>query len=433
MRGSAGASLVETESNSVAISNSVVFREGELSGSAMGNSGRHPAVCHEKQLLLNCARTRIAPEIAERIRELAAGPLDWDFVLGEAIENSVGPLLDLNLRAFAPDSAPPAVMERLKIACRASTARCLFLAAELHKILDLFEAAGIAAIPYKGPVLAEQAYENLTLRDFDDLDIILPQRDLLKAHEVMSSLGYQARFPQILSKRSGTALVPGEYNYRDEKRRAIVELHTELTLRHFPVKPDLDRFAQRLVKIVVAGQDVKTFAAEDLLPVLCVHGSKDFWARISWIADVAELIQRQADLDWNEALRTAESLRAERMLHLGLALVEDLLQAPLPEEIRKRVRGDSEAVSVAREVEERVLGRDLPGISTGSRFRFRRRMVQGRLAGWRYSVRLAVIPAEEDWDMVQLPGALAPLYISLRPLRLLRKYGWAHRREDTSS
>ncbi len=105
----------------------------------------------------------------------------------------------------------------------------------------------------------------------------------------MSSLGYQARFPQILSKSSGTALVPGEYNYRDEKRRTIVELHTELTLRHFPVKPNLDRFAQRLVKIVVAGQDVKTFVVEDLLPVLCVHGSKDFWARISWIADVAEL------------------------------------------------------------------------------------------------------------------------------------------------
>jgi hypothetical protein len=187
------------------------------------------------------------------------------------------------------------------------------------------------------------------------------------------------------------------------------------------------------VKIVVSGQDVKTLAAEDLLPVLCVHGSKDFWARISWIADVAELIHRQADLDWDEAFRAAESLRAERMLHLGIALADDLLQAPLPDEIRKRVRADSEAGSVAREVEQRVLGRALPGVGTRSRFRFRRRMVRGMLAGWRYSVRLAVIPAEEDWDMVQLPRALAPLYIALRPLRLLRKYGWAQRREDTSS
>src|SRR6201997_4087078 len=320
------------------------------------------AGCLEKQLLVSCARTHIAQEVAERIREIATGPLDWDFVLTEATENSVGPLLEMNLRAVVPDAAPAAAMERLKIACRANTVRCLFLAAELHKILELFRTAGIVAIPYKGPVLAEQAYGNLTLRDFDDLDIILPQRDLMKAHEVMLGLGYRARFPWILSKDSKTALVPGEYNYRDEKRRAIVELHTELTLRHFPVKPDLDRFAQRLVKVVVAGQEVSTFAAEDLLPVLCVHGSKDFWARISWIADVAELIRRQADLNWDEVFRTAESLRAERMLHLGLALADDLLQADLPDEIRKRVRGDSEAVSVALEVEQRVLGRDLPGV-----------------------------------------------------------------------
>src|SRR5579862_592912 len=217
------------------------------------------AGCLEKQLLVSCARTHIGPEVAERIREIATGPLDWDFVLTEATENSVGPLLEMNLRAVVPDAAP-AAMERLKIACRANTVRCLFLAAELHRILELFRTAGIVAIPYKGPVLAEQAYGNLTLRDFDDLDIILPQRDLQKAHEVMLGLGYQARFPWILSKDSTTALLPGEYNYRDEKRRAVVELHTELTLRHFPVTPDIDRFAQRLVKVVVAGQDVPTFA-----------------------------------------------------------------------------------------------------------------------------------------------------------------------------
>ena len=93
-------------------------------------------VCAEKQLLVSCARTRMVPEIAEQIREITAGPLDWDFVLGEATENSVGPLLDLNLRAVAPESVPAGVMERLKITCRANTVRCLFLAAELHKILD---------------------------------------------------------------------------------------------------------------------------------------------------------------------------------------------------------------------------------------------------------------------------------------------------------
>jgi hypothetical protein len=399
----------------------------------MVRSEERYAGCPEKQLLVSCARTRIVPQIAERIREIVAEPLDWDFVLSEATENSVGPLLEMNLRAVVPDAAPAVAMERLKITCRANTVRCLFLAAELHKILELFRTAGIVAIPYKGPVLAEQAYGNLTLRDFDDLDIILPQRDLQKAHEVMLGLGYRARFPWILSKDSKTALVPGEYNYRDEKRRAVVELHTELTLRHFPVAPDIDRFAQRMVKVTVAGQEVPTLAPEDLLSALCVHGSKDFWERISWIADVAELIQRQTGFDWDRVFQTAESLRAERMLHLGLALANDLLQASMPEEIRERVRDDAEAVAVAREVGERTLSRNLSGVGAGKRMRFRRRMVRGILAGWRYSLRLAVIPAEEDWEMVQLPRLLAPLYLALRPLRLLAKYGWARWRQSASS
>ena len=389
--------------------------------------------CAEKQLLVSCARTHIAPEVEERIREITAGPLDWDFVLSEATENSVGPLLEMNLRVVVANAAPAAAMERLKVTCRANTVRCLFLAAELHKILELFRTTGIVAIPYKGPVLAEQAYGNLTLRDFDDLDIILPQRDLQKAHEVMLGLGYQARFPWILSKDSKTALVPGEYNYRDEKRRAVVELHTQLTLRHFPVAPDIDRFGQRMVKVMVAGREVLTLAPEDLLSALCVHGSKDFWERMSWIADVGELIQRQTGFDWDRAFQTAESLRVERMLHLGLVLADDLLQAPMPEEIRKRVRGDSEALAVAREVEDRILSRNGSGVSAGKRMRFRRRMVRGMLAGWRYSLRLAVIPAEEDWEMVQLPRLLAPLYLALRPLRLLAKYGWGRRRQSAQS
>jgi hypothetical protein len=46
---------------------------------------------------------------------------------------------------------------------------------------------------------------------------------------------------------------------------------------------------------------------------------------------------------------------------------------------------------------------------------------------------LAVIPAEEDWQMVQLPAPLAPLYLALRPLRLLHKYGLARRRQNASS
>lgn len=389
----------------------------------MARSPKHDTVCNEKELLICCARTRMTPAIAERIRDLVAQPLDRDCLLNAAAEHSVGPLLDRHLRSVVPDAVPQEEMERLKTATRANTVRSLFLTAELHKVLDLFQSKGIVSIPYKGPVLAEQAYGDLTLRDFDDLDIILRQRDVPKAHEVMQGLGYAARFPWILSAGATASRVPGEYNYRNDERRAMVELHTELTLRHFPVVPNLDEFAKRLVTVKVGGRGVKTFAPEDLLPVLCIHGSKDFWERISWVADISELVQKDAEFDWDKTLNTAESLRAGRMLHLGLALAWDVLDAPLPAEIRKRVRADNEATSVAQEIKARLLSCNDNRYNARRRFQYRRRMVFGRLEGWRYSIRLAVLPVEEDWEMVRLPGLLAPLYIALRPLRLLRKYG----------
>jgi Uncharacterised nucleotidyltransferase len=384
--------------------------------------------CPEKQLLVCCARTQITPEIAAIIRKILAGPVDWDYLLWEAEENSITPLLARHLSAVAPGAAPPAAQELLKKTCRANTVRCLYLTAELINILRLFQAQNIPVIPYKGPVLAAQAYGDVALREFEDLDIILRQSDIPRAHEIIVSLGYKPKFDWILSPDAAASLVPGEYNYRDEARRAMVELHTEITLRHFPAKPDLDAFIANLAPVKLSDRDVLTFTAEDLLPMLCIHGSKDFWERLSWIADVNELVQSHPALDWDHVLQFARPLQAARMLNLGLALASNVLGAALPAEVSARVQADRVAGEVAAEVRARLLARPFRTLDAAGRFHFRRRMLVEKLAGWRYAMRLAVVPSEDDWQMVRLPGPLARLYIALRPLRLLQKYGWAGKR-----
>lgn len=379
--------------------------------------------CPEKQLLVCCARTRMDERIAGRIRALLAGPLNWDYLLREAAEHSLTPLLARNLSCAAPSVAPPEPMKRLAEATRANAARALLMTAELIKIADLFQAAGIPAIPYKGPVIAVQAYGDITVREFVDLDIFVRQRDMAKANEIATGLGYAPKFLWALSDSRTSSLVPCEYAFTNKARGVMVELHTEETSRYFPVPPDIDDLWRRTVQVALSGHQVRTFAPEDGLPILCIHGSKDMWERISWIADVAELLRAHPQFDWEAALLLAQSLRAERMLHLGLELAAGLLEAPLPQEIQARVREDRVATQMASEVMARLLSRQESVPGAVGRFGFRRRMVQGAFAGWRYSIRQAVVPAEEDWMMVRLPRALAPLYVALRPLRLLRKYG----------
>jgi hypothetical protein len=382
------------------------------------------SVCPEKRLLLRCARTQLAPGLGQEIRELAALPLDWDFLFAEATRNSLRPLVARHLSACAAEIIPPQQLKRLSDAVRANTGRCLILTAELIQVMDRFRDAGVSAVPYKGPVAAVQAHGDITLREFEDLDIIAPQQEMPRVNEVMTGLGYRPKFPWILSPNAGSALVPGEYQYLDHSRRMVVEVHTEHTLRHFPIPPDLDDLSRRLISVSLSGHEIRTFAPEDALVMLCIHGSKDFWERISWIADIAELIRACPKLDWSAVYGRADSWKARRMLHLGLALASQMLDAGLPDDVGARVRDDRVAAALASQVAQSLLRRDQRAFGSAGRFSFRRRMVDGALAGWRYSIRLAVAPAEEDWQMVRLPGPLAPLYVALRPLRLLRKYGW---------
>lgn len=379
------------------------------------------SACREKQLLAFCARTCVPPEVRRQIREIIGGGVDWEYTLAQAQEHCVLPLLERNLRACASDLVPGEASAQLQESSRANALRCLAQTSELLRVVDLLESRGIHAQPYKGPVIAAQAYGDIAARQFEDLDIILQQRDMQAADAAIRSLGYEPKYPWIHGQ--GASIVPGEYNYSHAGRQIVLELHTEATLRHFPVRPDLEEFFDRGVSVDLGRHSVRTFRGEDALGVYCVHGAKDFWERLVWIADIAELLRSHPDLDWDSVWRTTEALRAERMVHVGLALAAGVLDATIPPEVSQRINRDRGTSSLAVELGKRVVSRDARERTAGERFRYRRRTVPGLAAGWGYAIRLTLAPAEEDWDQTQLPRPLGPFHTVLRPLRLLRKYG----------
>lgn len=379
----------------------------------------------EKRLLIACARTRMSSACASLVREIASKPLDWNFLLRAAAENSAIPLLASHLPVIAGDLFPTEQFEQLKVAARAAGGRALKLSAELIRLVEALRAANILALPYKGPVIGVQAYGDLALREFEDLDIIVPQESMASANKILHDLNYKLRYPWVFE---ASALVPGEYNYFDAERGVMVELHTEKTLRHFPVEPDLAEMSKSMAPVGLGGYEVFTFSIEDTLVLLCVHGSKDFWERVSWSADVSELVQRHTALDWERVFERAKELRVERMVALGLLLAVRMLDAPLPKEVMLRIEADSMAASLADSISQRLVAGSVAPRSAAKSFRYRRQMVPGVLSSWKYGLRLATAPAEEDWMMVRLPRALSPFYAVLRPFRLFRKYGASRER-----
>jgi Uncharacterised nucleotidyltransferase len=384
------------------------------------------SACIEKRLLTRCARAHLESDVAAEIRRIASGSLDWDYVAAQARDHSTLSLTARNLRAAAVGAVPATILTRLETEARASAMRCLAQTSELIHVVELLASRGIRTLPYKGPVIAAQAYGDIAARQFEDLDVILAQRDVPLADAVLRSIGYEPRLPWLHAPEA-PLVVPGEYNYFHNERRTILELHTEATLRHFPARPRLEEFFDRAACVNLGGQTVRTFRAEDALPVYCVHGTKDFWVKLIWITDIAELLRSRGGLDWDSVLRVSERLRVQRMLNLGLALVVGILDADLPSEIIGRVKRDSHATAMATELARPLLGRESQERTARERFSFRRHTVEGSAAGWRYALRLTFAPSEEDWSEKSSPPRGGSFHPLLRPFRLLRKYGWTSR------
>jgi len=378
----------------------------------------------EDRLLLCCARTSRSPEVAEQIETLLQEDMDWEYLIRTARRHGITPLVYWHLSAISPKTVPESAFQELRGYFHANNLYNLLLTGELLKILSLFKAHGILAVPYKGPALAASVYGNLALREFSDLDILLRRRDVLKAKELLASLRYIPRYQ--LNRAQETALLNDQHQYifmRDDEKCAV-ELHWEIT-EHFSFSLDPERMWRRLEQMTLAGDTVPTLSPEDTLLILCAHGAKHLWEQLEWICDVAELIKAYRDIRWERVIVQASELGGERMLLLGLFLAHELLEAPLPEKISQRINADPTVKALGRQIGAQLFreASTLGGVFKEAYFHpLHLKMKESLADKIRYCVRAATTQTVDDWELVSLPNFLLPLYYVLRPIRLAAKY-----------
>ena len=374
--------------------------------------------------LLLCTRTAVDGvdgDTSKRILALAGSEPDWDALLTAAAEHSLTPIFCKNLEANAGDALPSFWRQRLNEELLRNSCHNLALTAELFRVLQALEKHGVCATPYKGPVLAAQAYGDAALRQFSDLDVIVPQRQIVAAHGALLALGFRSLMSG-LKPPDAFRQIPGQYAY-GKGAETLVEIHTERTLRYFPRGLSLEELWERREFVRVAGRPVLTFSLEDTLLLLSVHGSKHLWERLGWIADIAALTSRP--LDWGLALERAREWGIQRMVLLGAGLAAQLFKAPLPNEVVDCLKRDGVARRLIDGIGQRFFAAEQAHLGVFGRFAFRVRMRGSLAQGVSYAVRLAMMPTELDRG--RHAGYLEPLYALLRPLRLARIYGWRTR------
>ena len=364
-----------------------------------------------RELLLACARTNGSPE---RIRSLTETRIDWNYFFLLARRHAVVPLVYRQLK----DHVAPADLQQLKKHYVENSARNVVLTAELCRLIELFAESGIEAIPYKGPILSLFAYDDLALRRFVDLDVIVRKHDVPRARDLLLADNYT--LSKRLSPEQQELLLRTQHNlqFTKDNRRLIVELHWEVAPHLFVSTVQGDTLWQNLVSFNLNGTIVKTLSADDLLFSLCVHGSRHLWERLGWICDVAELISRHT-LNWTALLERATRSDSERMFLLGLHLAEKLLDAPLPDEVKRRCNTDKRLEPLTENIVEHLFnGPEHVPATSSEIFKYNLGVRKTLSARTRYLVHM-LRPTDGDLGGHSLPAGLNFAYYLMRPFRVL--------------
>lgn len=310
------------------------------------------------QLLLCCIAPSTDSQTVQKIRTFTKSEIDWQVLVNMARQHHVLSLLYHGLNNSCPDAVPEPLLKELRRYYQSIAVRNLFMTAELNRILLLMGSKGIDTLPYKGPILANTLYGRLELRQFGDLDIIIQPQDMLSVEKLLIAEGYRPYFGKKTAVELAAymkAKTEHTYDFYHDDKEILVEIHWRFWPPFFSSVTPREIWNRR-ESTKIGGSSVSTLKIEDYLVILCMHGSRHMWERLSWLCDIAVLIGKYPDLDWQWVVKTAEKWGVKRMLCLGLYLAHCWLEASLPELISNQISADSTIVELANQVDAQIFG-----------------------------------------------------------------------------
>ena len=376
----------------------------------------HPwlaSLSDEARLLLWAARRQCGPEMREPLAQLVSGAPDWTAVIDLALRHGTAPMLNATLRALSSDETPPDVLERLESIALMNACRTALFSDALVDVTARLEGRGIRSLALKGPVLVQQVYGGLPLRQFNDLDLYVRPEDAAAA---MSALGAppapdaeQAARSRFTADSVLWPLGPG----------VPVEMHWRFWPAFFSLPLTMDHVWERTVEVNLPGGRVWTAGPVDTMVLLAIHGAAHAWERLLWVCDVSAAALHFSGADWQALLAEAERLRLRRIVGLALALAEGLMAAALPPEVSRWAWGTAQVERLGQAVAGSMLGGKRPRLGGSDRLVFSMRTQDSAWLRLRHLCGRLLTPSERDLAMVTLPRPLHCLYYALRPFRLL--------------
>lgn len=214
---------------------------------------------------------------------------------------------------------------------------------DLEFMAEVFAAAGIDFLVFKGQVLTTLVGGDEWERPTLDLDVLIRGADLESAVDRLVSAGavHLDRNWELMEN-----LLIGEVHLVLPAGTAL-DLHWHLVVRSSTrtgFSPDHESIFERSRTVDLDGAPVPTFGAADTLVYSCLHAVISGGHRLVWIKDVEQLVLHDR-LDWDDVVATATQWRCGLVVgamlmrsqsQLGLAIPHEVIESLVPGRLTRR-------------------------------------------------------------------------------------------------
>jgi hypothetical protein len=324
------------------------------------------------------------------------------------------------LEDFRADDARRSLQSSLRL----RTSWNLVLFRETVSLSEHLRGRGVEVLFYKGLVLCDLLYGDLTTRPTRDVDILVRSVDFLRLRQELLRMGFTEdyHFPLRHSRYYMGVNREAAFSRMLPDGLALnVEVQWAPVLPVYSVPYDNAPFFRSASTAEWGDARIPVPSLEDqFLLLLAHHGVSELWHSLKHVADLAFFLrERGGELDWVRVCRRIGEWGMGRNAGVGFALCRDLLGSEIPSGLH--VSGDAALLSRMR---RRLLADGPPSRDQilPSNMLLQLRLTEGLTAKGRLLggyLRKWVSPGLQDLERLRLPRLLFPLYYLLKPFRFL--------------
>jgi hypothetical protein len=387
----------------------------------------------ENELLIRLSKVTLSDDDIRAFKD-AFDLIDWERLITTGLNHGTYLLLAHNLRKLVTvDFAQSNQwISKLLSKCAHVETKNLYLTEELLSLVSMLREEGIESVPYKGPVLAQQAYGDVKLRPFVDLDLIVEREKFSSVVSVLQKNGYAATEHRqgdltaaFLSSKIYRRLAYETEFCRKPKSptRPVtqVDVHWEVAPPH-TLTVDFAELLQCSRKTNVFGTNLQFLEPEMLLLIICAHANKHRWSQLKWAIDVAELLRQNREFNWNEAYKIARRHGISRKIDLALLIAQKHLHLKVPQEISDRISRERALVIEAEKVKQDWFSTDEVKFNLRAYWRIELLTTDNMAGRARFMRGELFEPTVPTYFACPLPDSLFSFYRIIHPTRMIYQF-----------